>query len=279
MAAAVLFLTTSIAPLPFSQPDLTGAAFLFCLTLLYYSLHDGYSKVYQHYSLQRPRAVYWQRHWRRLMVAPGLALLVLPWLAWPWLTVGRLAWLILFGLLAAGYSFPLLPARWRPRRHPLLKLGVLATTWAVLPVVLAPASGWLTAAQVWLVVQRFSLLLIICIPFDWRDAAHDRAAGARTLPDYYSPAQVSRCLVVLALVQMLFMVASTPWLTGYLPMLIACLPTCIALALALLAVRRPVWPIGYLLLDAMLILQPLVVGMLQHLAYIRSFTLHQHSFL
>lgn len=269
LAAATLHLTASDISAGIHRDGWLGAAFLFGTTLVHYSLHDWYSKVYRRYSPQRPRAVYWQRHGRWLLLLPGLALAALPWLAWHWLTVSRLGWLLFFGGLASVYSFPLLPARWRLRRHPLLKLTVLAITWAVLPVVLASPAGWPGTTQFWLMLQRSLLLLLICIPFDWRDAAHDRSAGARTLPDYGSPAQASIWLCILAAAHLLVLLGTTPLPGGFIPILTACLPIGIALGLAVQALRRPVWPLGYLLLDALLILQPLVVGALQHLAYIR----------
>lgn len=269
LASATLYLTASDISDTIHRDEWFGTAFLFGTTLVHYSLHDWYSKVYRCYSPQRPRALYWQRHWRWLLVLPALALATLPWLAWHWLTVSRFVWLLFFGGLASIYSFPLLPARWRLRRHPLLKLTVLAVTWAVLPVVLASPAGWPGTAQVWLMFQRSLLLLLICIPFDWRDADHDRAVGVRTLPDYWSAVQASTWLVVLAAAHLLVLLGTTPLPVGFIPLLIACLPTGLAFVLAVKALRHPVWPLGYLLLDALLILQSLVVGALQHLAYIR----------
>jgi 4-hydroxybenzoate polyprenyltransferase len=93
--------------------------------------------------------------------------------------------LVVLAVITAAYSTPLLPFRYKQRLKDFgtVKLAVLVGTW-VLCTTWLPALKWgIPVGDYWPeLVIRTALLLALCIAFDIRDVAADRAAGIHTLP-------------------------------------------------------------------------------------------------
>lgn len=93
--------------------------------------------------------------------------------------------LAVLGVVTGFYSLPLLPSlnKRRLKDFGALKLGVLAGIW-VLSTTWLPALKWQVPSGVFWpeIFIRACWLLALCIAFDIRDVAADRAAGIRTLP-------------------------------------------------------------------------------------------------
>lgn len=106
---------------------------------------------------------------------------------WPWLGFAMIATFL--------YSAPKIPhAVFRALRKVALgKTIFLAFVWtfvtAVLPIVV-DGDHWSTD-RVFFVAGRFFLIYAICILFDYRDRADDRAAGIRSLITYLSDTGIS----------------------------------------------------------------------------------------
>ncbi len=126
-----------------------------------------------------PHAVAW--HWAVCGLGAVLCLVALPFLPWSVLIAcGAL------GALAFAYSTPLLPFKYKTRLKDfgLLKIHILTAVWVTVGTVL-PALFWnIPFSDYWLeIIIRCLLIFPLCIAFDIRDAATDRARGINTLPN------------------------------------------------------------------------------------------------
>jgi hypothetical protein len=161
-------------------------ALVFAATLLVYNLDAGLPFKHREPAGASARKAWQQRHRLLLLGLAGGAAAVAGFLiffdGW-WRYFPLLAPL---GGLALLYSWPLW--RWRGRAHalrevPLLKGFVIAAVWTAvtvgLPVLLAHQPVQAVAG---LLGQRFCLIMVITIVFDFRDYGRDRRAGTRTFP-------------------------------------------------------------------------------------------------
>ena len=131
------------------------------------------------------------------VLAAGVALLYLTpqlWHLWPYLLVAALA--------TACYSLVLLPiAALAPlRRAGFAKTLLLALTWtfvtALLP--LQNHTGGLRLLDIMLLLQRFFLMLQLCLLFDLRDTSIDKIKGLDSLATDMAPAAIQRLFYMLA---------------------------------------------------------------------------------
>ncbi len=94
---------------------------------------------------------------------------------------------LIAGVIAVGYTFPVIPfrGRFRPLREiPFSKVLWISVSYAVLTVFfpLVKSVYWLDP-RLWVVfAARFLFIYAITLPFDERDRDMDRDAGLRTLP-------------------------------------------------------------------------------------------------
>lgn len=105
-------------------------------------------------------------------------------------------WLILTAFLTFMYSAPKLsfPIFINLRKIAIGKTIFLAFAWAhitsLLPIVIE--SPYLTAGEIWYVINRFFYLYAICIVFDRRDVEEDRKAGIKSLITYLNEKGIDR---------------------------------------------------------------------------------------
>ena len=209
-ACAILMVYQTTWLLLNSDPEFDYTAFVFFSTLTSYSFH--YYLTYE--SVLPSHRITWIKQFRIVHVIffiIGLAgvawfgFQLLP--HWPWL------------LLAAGatflYSAPKIP---HPLFRSLRKIAIgktifLAFIWmyvtTILPVIVA---GQTSHAEFWIfAINRFFFIYAICILFDYRDRADDKAAGIRSLITYMG----SRSIATLFVVSLLIYFLTTIWLYYY----------------------------------------------------------------
>src|SRR5205085_12328620 len=160
------------------QPEYTG--FVFSSTITSYSFH--YYLTYQ--SVLPSKRLEWLKKFRVVhltLFLLGLAGVIifgfklLP--HWPWLILAAVATFL--------YSAPKIP---HPLFRSLRKIAIgktifLAFIWmyvtTMLPVIVA---GQSSTAEYWIfAINRFFFIYAICILFDYRDKADDKAAGIKSL--------------------------------------------------------------------------------------------------
>lgn len=104
----------------------------------------------------------------------------------PFLPIRVTAVLVVLGALSLAYVAPVVRrgGRWhRLKDLAGLKAFLIAAVWAAATVLLPAFSrGAALLPTAWVTAERFLFVLAICLPFDVRDLARDRAAGIRTLP-------------------------------------------------------------------------------------------------
>ena len=196
-------LTGSVA-----HPDLT--AFVFFSTLCSYSFHYYLTT---HSVVPSPR-IKWLKNYRYVHVIlffAGLAGAIIFFLRlidhWNWLVPAMLATFL--------YSAPKIP-------HPLFRMLrevaigktiFLAFIWmyvtTILPVIIS-GTGWSMTATLF-AISRFFFVYCICILFDYRDRADDKAAGIRSLITFLSEKNIT----ILFIFSMLIYAVSTVLLYNY----------------------------------------------------------------
>lgn len=113
-------------------------------------------------------------------------------LAW-WQTSISASWLIVVCAAAMVYTAPLLPqtaGTWL-RQLGIFKTGLLALIWTVVTwwfPLLDHTDAWAPFA-LGLGLQRFLLMLVLCMIFDQRDALVDRRAGRSSMATVFTPVQ------------------------------------------------------------------------------------------
>ncbi len=163
----------------------TYTVFIFCGTLALYCLHrliglntikdlddaGGRFKIIKSYKSHI-------RVYCTIGFAGGvISFLFLPFSIWPYVLIPA--------LLAAAYVIPIPGIGRRLRDYPLLKIFVLAFTWAFLTVCVPAISTGTTAPLIVapMYLERAALIYALTIPFDIRDASADEKNGVRTLPN------------------------------------------------------------------------------------------------
>lgn len=112
------------------------------------------------------------------------------------LLINHWIWLGVTALLTFLYSAPKInhPLAFKLRRIAIGKTIFLAFAWAhvttLLPLLIT--NRILSAEHIWFVINRFFFIYCICIVFDRRDVASDKAAGIKSLITYFSSRGVDR---------------------------------------------------------------------------------------
>jgi hypothetical protein len=183
-AAAMTYQTALHFNIPFNaiqQPTMLLAASSF----VFYGLHDYYTKVstgIYHPSAQR------QRFWQQFASAMALPLLiglgVMVYCFYQLIAEPSIVLYVACGLLALCYSFPL--AGNTLKSNALAKLLLLAGVWTLTTTLMVlPMPWWWHSKTLIFLTWRFCFLLLLCIPFDVRDAMYDQPQMGRTLVDVF----------------------------------------------------------------------------------------------
>ena len=96
----------------------------------------------------------------------------------PRLPVGFLLLLLPAVLFSALYFLPILPGGKRLRDLPLIKIPIVAITWAWV-LIIAPAEGYMESIPP-LFLFELLLFFAVTLPFDLRDKLHDQKSGTIT---------------------------------------------------------------------------------------------------
>ncbi|ULQ57163.1 UbiA family prenyltransferase [Flavihumibacter rivuli] len=155
-------------------------AFVFGATLVQYNLHYFF-KPDKPIITERARWTAANRNNQvRMLAIGGLMVLVSLW----WLQPRHFLVMVVLAILAALYSFPLLPfRRKRLKEYGGLKIILLSLEWTLVTVWFPVDQTGLDPADFWLVmVRRFIFMWVLCLAFDIRDREVDALDGIRTLP-------------------------------------------------------------------------------------------------
>ncbi len=174
-----------------ADPDQTLVQFIFFSTITSYNFHYYFTT---HSLIPSPR-IQWQAKNRNLILFflfAGLAGSVVFFFRlsayWPWLLPAVVATFL--------YSAPKLP---HPLFHRLRKVAIgktifLAFVWmyvtTVLPLIVSGQS-WNISVTLY-VISRYFFIYCICILFDFRDRADDRAEGVKSLITFLSEKNITR---------------------------------------------------------------------------------------
>lgn len=181
-----------------SQPRWSLYVFVGAATLAMYQLYQLAERL----SKMELSLSCWNSFRARIMFILGLIGLT----AWCWwLTDVSLGWFMLSVLASTLYTLPLfsthLSISWR--RLGVFKTLLLAGIWTLVTwwfPLLGREDAWQDAAWV-LGMQRLVWMLVLCLIFDQRDAAHDRRAGrfsiATVVDAKWLDAIVVCCLILL----------------------------------------------------------------------------------
>ena len=265
LGAATLYLHG--VPLHDQWPRLT---FLWLATFGFYGLHDLVTKrsLPAAMAARIIRVDFWQRYGDTMLRPLGMAALAMGWIALRHFNRHDLWQALVLVVLSLLYTLPLLPIPGlrRFKDHPLLKILVLSGVWtlATTTFLIPPFSegpGWAFIGARWLFV------LLLCIPFDVRDAAADRANMRRTLPDLLGHSRLTWWLAGIATIGLVLQymalsalqqpVATQALLAGHLVL---------TSWLARHAVTHHMRQDLFLLLDLQMVVQATIVGLCGWLA-------------
>lgn len=247
------------APLYEYLPQLV---FLSLATFGFYTLHDFYTKAggTPEKGLY-PRVVFWQgkaKYLILLLPLASLAMVFIMFRSFDTYELVVLAILLFFSLL---YTFPLLPFRHlrRWKNHPISKILVLALVWTAATTLLV-SDKVLSANFLPHIIARFVFLLMLCIPFDTRDAIFDRQKMQQTLLDWPGIANLQKLIILLpALAMIVLWLGNVEWspvlLTAYI------VHFAITSWLCHYTLKHPMKFDLYWLLDGQMIIQALIVGL------------------
>jgi len=156
--------------------------FIFGCTLLIYNLHYSIKKIPEGVS-DRADWTLRHAHLHVIMIVMSLILVV-----FCLFYLSLKVWLasMVLGIIALGYSLPLLPFKNKRRLKDwgLLKIFLLCLVWACVTVII-PMLYWEKSFEHYQVefLLRFVLMIPLCIAFDIRDMAIDRKHQIYTLPN------------------------------------------------------------------------------------------------
>lgn len=254
---AVLMVNQSYQLLIHTAPDFYLLAFVFFSTICSYSFH-WYLTSHSELPSSRIEWMQRKRHLHFIFFAIGFigSIIFFIYLIkyWPWLIFGA--------IITFLYSAPKIPDKhFRAlRKIALGKTIFLALVWTyvttILPVIVSSKS-W--EADFYLfTASRFFLIYAICILFDYRDRADDKAKGIRSLITYLNEAGI-RNLFALSL--LLFFVSTSFMLFyGYnlLPVFILLVPGIITVLLYNYARKNFSDIFYYFILDGMMALSSIL---------------------
>jgi hypothetical protein len=236
--------------------------FLFLATLGSYTLHDFYTKAGKKPEKGLyPKVVFWQKHGKYLLLPLPFAALGIAYIALRSFSIHEFLVIALISTFTLLYTFPLLPFRHlrRWKNHPISKILVLALVWTAATTILV-SEAVLSVGFLPHLITRFFFILMLCIPFDARDAVFDRQKMQHTLLDWPGISNLQKLTILLPalatialwlgnvhlspvfLVAYLLHLAITSWLCHY-------------------TLKHRLRFDLYWLLDVQMILQALIVGL------------------
>lgn len=236
--------------------------FLGMATFGFYTLHDFYTKAGKTPEKGLyPRVVFWQGNGKFLILLLPLAALAMVLIAYRSFRFHELAVIAIIAALSIFYTFPLLPfphlRRWK--NHPIIKIIILALVWTTATTLLV-SEAVLTTTFLPHFISRFVFILMLCIPFDSRDAIFDRQKMQRTILDWPGLDKLKQLTILLAGIALMA-------LTFALSSISAVLFTAIILHLGftswlcLFTLKYPLRFDLYWLIDCQMIAQALIVGL------------------
>jgi 4-hydroxybenzoate polyprenyltransferase len=113
-------------------------------------------------------------------------------------------WLLVSAVITFLYSAPKIPHPWfrALRKVAIGKTIFLALVWmyvtTLLPIIIAGVH--FTVPAILFVISRFFFIYAICIMFDFRDRADDKAAGIRSMVTWFSEKGVDRLFFISLLI-------------------------------------------------------------------------------
>ncbi|WP_346236473.1 hypothetical protein ABDK00_015340 [Niabella insulamsoli] len=256
-AVAMAGYTTHIFSLGFPPPHFAG--FLFFSTLASYSIHWYLTDETTEITASR---TYWlTRHkWVHalffLVSSVGCSYFLLK-------ELNYIKWILPAALLTLMYTAPKFP--FRPfialRKFILGKTILLALMWtyitSVLPFFIIE-QPWKPAYMLFF-INRFSLILPICILFDLRDKDHDKSIGVKTFVTLLPNQKIKpffNIFVVLNLISILLMHAWTPF--SLVDNFILLIPTVLTFLLYAHATKTKNDYLFYFILDGLMALSPIL---------------------
>jgi 4-hydroxybenzoate polyprenyltransferase len=196
---AILMVNQTYDLILHSSPDKYFLGFVFSATISSYSFHWYLTSQ----SLVESPRIEWLKKYRishLIFFFIGLAgsafffLILLP--HWYWLSVSA--------IITFLYSAPKIPHPWFKalRKVAIGKTIFLSLVWmyvtTLLPVIISGAS--FTISVLLFVISRFFFIYAICIMFDFRDRADDKAAGIRSMVTWFSEKGVDRLFFISLLI-------------------------------------------------------------------------------
>jgi hypothetical protein len=147
--------------------------------------------------------------------------------------------------------------RWK--NHPISKILVLALVWTAATTLLVSDKVWSTNFLPH-IMARFVFLLMLCIPFDTRDAIFDRQKMQQTLLDWPGIAHLQKLIILLPALAMVALLLGNVHLS---PVLLAAYMVHFAITswLCYYTLNHPLKFDLYWLLDSQMIIQALIVGL------------------
>ena len=88
----------------------------------------------------------------------------------------------------------------RLRELPMIKTFIVAVTWVIATVVVACQGMQSETVYYWMIIERFTFILALTIPFDIRDAQFDSEAGITTFAGKYGVKSTKIIAIVLLLI-------------------------------------------------------------------------------
>lgn len=173
--------------------------------------------------------------------------------------------LLFSGCLVALYVVPVIKSK-NLRQITGLKILIIAMVWVlatvVLPVAQIGAPDWANYTGVlgWILAERFVFLILLCLPFDWRDVAVDQKANIKTWPrllglektKYLFFTLVSlQCVLNIVIYYLFLQQINLVLITIILPILL--------IFLATKAFKYPQNSILFIFLDGMMVVQTLLL--------------------
>jgi hypothetical protein len=260
-AVALGMETVWLLHLPFHE-FLPQLVFLGLATFGFYTLHDFYTKAGKTPEKGLyPRVVFWQGKGKFLVLVLPIAALAITYIAFRSFQCYDLLVIAVIGVFSILYTFPLLPFRQlrRWKDHPISKIIVLALVWTSATTLLVSASA-LSLNFLPHLITRFVFILMLCIPFDARDALFDRQKMQQTLLDWPGINYLQKLTVLLPVLALCIMLVAQAYQS---PVFLSVFMIHFAFTswLCLYTLKHPMRFDLYWLLDIQMILQALIVGL------------------
>lgn len=255
-AVALCIETNLLLHLPLNS--ISFYLFVFGATLLQYNLHYLF-KITASVQSGRFNWSEQNRYVYKLLIAFAIALIMYSLFSFQF---RQLPVLVLFGIIAFVYSFPILPFKNKKRIKDfgLLKIITLALLWTLVTVWFPVEDLILSDLSLQLIfLRRFVFIFLLCLLFDIRDIDSDKKENIKTLAVKLGIETSYRLCFILLLI---FIVLSVIQLVNNnnLVELVAMLLSAAATAMVILYTRRNKSDYVYMVgVDGMMLLQALLV--------------------